>query len=62
MGFRSGILLRRLFVTESALNVWDRLLEGPRLLRYGYVAVMVALVVVGVLGAGWWLGLTSRWV
>ena len=35
-----------LFVTESALNVWDRLLEGPRLLRYGYVAVMVALVVV----------------
>ena len=34
-----------LFVTESALNVWDRLLEGPRLLLYGYVAVMVALVV-----------------
>lgn len=34
-----------LFVTESALNVWDRLLQGPRLLLYGYVAVMVALVV-----------------
>ena len=35
-----------LFVTESALNVWDRLLEGPRLLLYGYVVVMVALVLV----------------
>ncbi len=34
-----------LFVTESALNVWDRLIEGPRLLLYGYVAVMAALVV-----------------
>lgn len=33
-----------LFVTESALNVWDRLLEGPRLLLYGYVAVMAGLV------------------
>jgi GTP-binding protein EngB required for normal cell division/uncharacterized protein (DUF697 family) len=38
-----------LFVTESALNVWDRLTEGPRVLLYGYVAVMVALVV----AAGW---------
>ena len=38
-----------LFVTESALNVWDRLVEGPRVLLYGYVAVMVALVLV----AGW---------
>ncbi|MDJ0812305.1 MAG: 50S ribosome-binding GTPase [Woeseiaceae bacterium] len=37
-----------LFVTESALNVWDRLLEGPRALLYGYVAVMVALVLVAV--------------
>ena len=34
-----------LFVTESALNVWDRLVEGPTALRYGYVAVMVVLVV-----------------
>jgi GTP-binding protein EngB required for normal cell division len=34
-----------LFVTESALNVWDRLLQGPALLRYGYVTVMVLLVV-----------------
>jgi hypothetical protein len=38
-----------LFVTESALNVWDRLLEGPGLLLYGYVAVMLALV----LAAAW---------
>jgi GTP-binding protein EngB required for normal cell division/uncharacterized protein (DUF697 family) len=34
-----------LFVTESALNVWDRLLEGPRLLLYGYVSVLAALVI-----------------
>ena len=34
-----------LFITESALNVWDRLLEGPRVLLYGYVALMIALLV-----------------
>jgi GTP-binding protein EngB required for normal cell division len=34
-----------LFVTESALNVWDRLIQGPRLLLYGYVGVMLALIV-----------------
>ena len=34
-----------LFVTESALNVWDRLLQGPRLLLYAYVGVMIALVI-----------------
>ena len=33
-----------LFVTESALNVWDRLVEGPKLLLYGYLTVMAALV------------------
>jgi len=33
-----------LFVTESALNVWDLLIQGPRALLYGYVAVMIALV------------------
>ena len=33
-----------LFITESALNVWDRLVQGPRLLLYGYVAVMLLLV------------------
>jgi len=39
-----------LFVTESALNVWDRLIQGPRILLYGYIAVMAALVV-----AAFWL-------
>ena len=39
-----------LFVTESALNVWDRLVQGPRILLYGYIAVMAALVV-----AAFWL-------
>lgn len=34
-----------LFVTESALNVWERLLHGPKLLLYGYVALMLALFV-----------------
>jgi GTP-binding protein EngB required for normal cell division len=37
-----------LFVTESALNVWDRLVQGPKILLYGYVAVMVALVVIAI--------------
>jgi GTP-binding protein EngB required for normal cell division len=37
-----------LFVTESALNVWDRLVQGPRLLLYGYVAAMAGLVVTAV--------------
>ena len=37
-----------LFVTESALNVWDRLVQGPRLLLYGYLAVMAALVVAAI--------------
>ncbi len=34
-----------LFVTESALNVWDRLAEGPPILLYTYVGVMVAIVI-----------------
>ncbi|MDH3547187.1 MAG: hypothetical protein OEN22_08815, partial [Gammaproteobacteria bacterium] len=34
-----------LFVTESALNVWDRLVAGPRILRYGYVGVLAMLVI-----------------
>jgi membrane protein implicated in regulation of membrane protease activity len=37
-----------LFVTESALNVWDRLVQGPRVLLYGYVAAMVALALAAV--------------
>ncbi|MDH4049652.1 MAG: 50S ribosome-binding GTPase [Gammaproteobacteria bacterium] len=37
-----------LFVTESALNVWDRLLEGPRLLLYTYVSIMAGLVIAAI--------------
>ena len=37
-----------LFVTESALNIWARLEEGPRILLYGYVAVMVGLALLAV--------------
>lgn len=33
-----------LFISESALNVWDRLNEGPRAVLYGYVSVMLLLV------------------
>ncbi len=33
-----------LFLTESALNVWDRLVEGPSILLYGYVGAMLFLV------------------
>jgi len=32
-----------LFITESALNVWDRLVQGPKLLLYGYLSVMAGL-------------------
>ena len=32
-----------LFMTESALNVWDRLVQGPRFILYGYVAALIAL-------------------
>ena len=39
-----------LFVTESLLNVWDRLVEGPSILLYGYVATLLLLV-----GAALWL-------
>lgn len=31
-----------LFVTESALNVWDRLVDGPRFLLYTYVTILAA--------------------
>ena len=37
-----------LFFTQTALNVWDRLLEGPRLLLWAYVAAMVLLVVLAI--------------
>ena len=34
-----------LFFTQTALNVWDRLAEGPRVILWGYLAAMIALVV-----------------
>ncbi len=34
-----------LFVTESALNIWDRLREGPAVLLYAYLSIMVLLFV-----------------
>ena len=34
-----------LFISESALNVWDRLRAGPPALLYAYVAIMVLLAV-----------------
>jgi membrane protein implicated in regulation of membrane protease activity len=37
-----------LFMTESALNVWDRLVQGPRIILYIYLTVMVALVVAAI--------------
>ena len=37
-----------LFMTESALNVWDRLIEGPRFILYGYIAVLAALVLTAI--------------
>ena len=32
-----------LFITESALNVWDRLRAGPVLVLYAYVGAMLLL-------------------
>jgi GTP-binding protein EngB required for normal cell division/uncharacterized protein (DUF697 family) len=37
-----------LFITEAALNVWDRLLQGPRFILYGYLAVLAALVITAI--------------
>ena len=37
-----------LLVTESALNVWDRLVEGPRVLLYAYFTLMAGLVVAAI--------------
>ena len=37
-----------LFVTESALNVWDRLVQGPRFLLYGYFAALAGLLVAAI--------------
>jgi GTP-binding protein EngB required for normal cell division len=38
-----------LFVTESALNVWDRLVQGPRYILYGYIAAIALLVAAAIL-------------
>jgi len=38
-----------LFLTDSALNVWERLSAGPAVILYGYLAALGALV----LGAFW---------
>ena len=37
-----------LFVTEAALNVWDRLAEGPRFLLYVYATLLVGVVLAAV--------------
>ncbi|MBT8087914.1 MAG: 50S ribosome-binding GTPase, partial [Gammaproteobacteria bacterium] len=37
-----------LFISEAALNVWDRLKAGPPALLYAYVAVMLLLAVTAV--------------
>ena len=37
-----------LFLSETALNVWDRLKEGPPALLYAYVTVMVLLTVAAI--------------
>ena len=37
-----------LFVTESALNVWDRLLQGPAVLRWLFVGVLVLIALANV--------------
>ena len=37
-----------LFVTESALNVWDRLVQGPRFLLYGYFAAIGGLFIAAI--------------
>ncbi|MDH3619294.1 MAG: 50S ribosome-binding GTPase [Gammaproteobacteria bacterium] len=34
-----------LFISESALNVWDRLKAGPPFLLYAYVAIMLLLAI-----------------
>lgn len=37
-----------LLISESALNVWDRLREGPAAILYAYVAIILLLVLVAV--------------
>ena len=42
-----AVLAAALFVSESALNVWARLGEGPAVLRYAFVGVLVTALLVG---------------
>jgi len=37
-----------LLFTQTALNVWDRLLEGPRILLWGYVGAMGLLILLAI--------------
>lgn len=37
-----------IFLTESALNVWDRLVTGPRPILYAYVVVILGLIVAAI--------------
>lgn len=37
-----------LFISESALNVWDRLRAGPPVLLYAYLAIMLLLAVTAI--------------
>jgi uncharacterized BrkB/YihY/UPF0761 family membrane protein len=37
-----------LFISEAALNVWDRLKAGPPVLLYAYVGLMVLLAITAV--------------
>ena len=48
-----------LFVTDTALNVWERLAEGPAFVRYAYVAAML-LVLIAALGLIWRLLIRRR--
>lgn len=36
------------FVTEAALNVWDRLVQGPRFLLYAYFAAIAGLLLAAI--------------
>ena len=37
-----------LFVTESALNIWDRLKAGPAIVLYAYLGLMIAIIVTAI--------------
>ncbi len=37
-----------LFVTESALNIWDRLKAGPAIVLYAYLGLMIAIIITAI--------------